>query len=157
MTASAIAPVPYSPGPPADPPTSPLFRTMLSDADNTDIESFLANLGLAQYLPAFKEHNITDIRSLEALPDSLWINLVPSLNHLAQLRKKIQEIHHQAEAKQFANECVVCLENPSTHIILPCLHVCLCGDCCQKFTSGNPSAVCPKCRTPIDQIKKIFS
>ena len=35
--------------------------------------------------------------------------------------------------------CVVCLENNADHAVLPCGHLCLCGDCAQKVMIGRTS------------------
>lgn len=40
--------------------------------------------------------------------------------------------------------CVVCLESPSTHIIVPCGHQCLCEGCTESFVSSFD--FCPMCR-----------
>ena len=44
--------------------------------------------------------------------------------------------------------CVVCLDAPKDHIIIPCGHRCVCGACAEKLTKAR-SALCPFCRTPI--------
>jgi hypothetical protein len=33
--------------------------------------------------------------------------------------------------------CVVCLENKADHVVLPCGHLCLCGECAQKVMIGR--------------------
>ena len=44
--------------------------------------------------------------------------------------------------------CVLCLDAPKDHIIIPCGHRCVCGACAEKLTKAR-SALCPFCRTPI--------
>jgi len=51
--------------------------------------------------------------------------------------------------------CVVCLDNPSNVIILPCYHVCLCEDCAHHVkSSSNPT--CPNCRVKAEVVHRIY-
>ena len=43
------------------------------------------------------------------------------------------------------NECVVCLSDPSTEILIPCGHRCVCKTCCGQL----PKKTCPLCRRDI--------
>jgi hypothetical protein len=49
-------------------------------------------------------------------------------------------------------ECVVCLTDVADHVILECMHMCLCYSCVasKKFES------CPLCRCIVTSIKKVF-
>lgn len=52
------------------------------------------------------------------------------------------------------NPCVVCLENPKTHAIKPCHHLCCCFEC------GFIMNTCPICRCPYNpdmDLMRIFS
>merc|ERR1719473_1673155 len=40
-------------------------------------------------------------------------------------------------------DCVICMETESTHIIEPCMHLCMCSTCVKKVNE------CPKCRCKI--------
>jgi len=51
-------------------------------------------------------------------------------------------------------ECVICIDAPATHIIIPCMHVCLCEKCEPKFHGRQQ--ICPKCRAKIEDIKKTY-
>jgi len=48
------------------------------------------------------------------------------------------------------NECVVCLERPRTHIILNCMHLCLCEDCSTQHSK------CPLCESKVVRTAKVF-
>ncbi|NXJ68942.1 LRSM1 ligase, partial [Rostratula benghalensis] len=48
------------------------------------------------------------------------------------------------------SECVVCMEQETQMIFLPCGHVCCCQTCCQRLHS------CPLCRRDITQRIRIF-
>jgi len=49
-------------------------------------------------------------------------------------------------------ECVICLDAQSTHIIIPCMHICLCENCAKIYDKSD----CPKCRTKVDKISKTY-
>ena len=51
-------------------------------------------------------------------------------------------------------ECVVCLENKKTHVISPCMHMCLCADCATGFEGKN--AKCPMCSKKVGNIARIY-
>jgi hypothetical protein len=61
-----------------------------------------------------------------------------------------------APARQAEEElCVVCLDAPKDHIIIPCGHQCVCGACAQALKrEANPA--CPLCREPISVTTKVF-
>ncbi len=52
--------------------------------------------------------------------------------------------------------CVVCMDARSDHVILNCMHLCLCGDCAPFLQSQIPGASCPKCRQNVTKIVKVF-
>lgn len=54
----------------------------------------------------------------------------------------------------FNTSCCICKNNPISHIVLPCLHLCLCGVCSIKkeLFSNN----CPICKNNMVDIKKVF-
>ena len=49
------------------------------------------------------------------------------------------------------NTCIVCLVNPKTHLIKPCNHFCVCGDCIHQLNE------CPLCKRPINMHERIYS
>lgn len=48
-------------------------------------------------------------------------------------------------------ECVVCMEYKKTHIVLPCMHLCLCQNCGAERTIS----FCPLCRSAVQDIRKV--
>ena len=50
-------------------------------------------------------------------------------------------------------ECVVCLDKPRDHVIMNCMHLCLCEDCAATFQ--QPS--CPLCSKKVRKIVRIFT
>jgi hypothetical protein len=58
-------------------------------------------------------------------------------------------------------DCVVCLDRPKDHIILNCMHLCLCEECASSFSqakgaAGQFSKNCPICSKKITQIARIY-
>lgn len=47
--------------------------------------------------------------------------------------------------------CVICNDNTINHMVMPCAHICLCGDCV-----ANVNKLCPICRGPAESIIKVF-
>jgi hypothetical protein len=52
--------------------------------------------------------------------------------------------------------CVVCLTNRANVLVLPCAHVCLCGDCRQEMGEARRGMLCPHCRGPLRRFQAIF-
>jgi Zinc finger, C3HC4 type (RING finger) len=53
------------------------------------------------------------------------------------------------------NECVVCLDKPKDHVIMNCMHLCLCEDCAVDFS--EPKAKCPMCSKRVRKVVRIFT
>ena len=52
-------------------------------------------------------------------------------------------------------KCVVCLEKNADTAVIPCGHMCGCGDCLQMISeSANPQ--CPLCRGPMTSVIRIY-
>jgi len=76
---------------------------------------------------------------------------------LAELEVTLEDFESMKDlnTSSFKNECVVCLDPPRDWIILPCKHVCLCGDCAEDYIEGDVQE-CPQCRRAITDIKQVF-
>ena len=48
------------------------------------------------------------------------------------------------EAEGADDSCVICLDAPKTHVLVPCGHMCLCAACCDDLMGGTRQ--CPICR-----------
>jgi hypothetical protein len=61
-----------------------------------------------------------------------------------------------------ASECVICLDGPGNHAIIPCGHQCVCAECaatlCSPHSAPAPSgrATCPICSAQIQATLRIF-
>jgi hypothetical protein len=54
------------------------------------------------------------------------------------------------------NECVVCMEAPANHVVLECMHLCLCANCAMMYTGIYKDSGCPKCRGTISKVSKVY-
>ena len=117
-------------------------------------------------------------RSLVAAKLREFAELHPSDATLAAAAEKLKQPavnegeRRAAESISLANEasgehaCVVCLDRPRTHIILPCGHKCLCQDCAAMvkteddgddgWTQVGPTGTCPVCRTAARHIQRVW-
>lgn len=50
----------------------------------------------------------------------------------------------QHELEDDAHLCVVCMEEPRSIVLVPCGHMALCGDCCQRIIVQQ-KGTCPMC------------
>ena len=51
--------------------------------------------------------------------------------------------------------CVICLSCAKTHVVVPCMHKCLCSEC-SRLISTRSGAVCPMCRGSVQLVAKVF-
>ena len=66
----------------------------------------------------------------------------------------LQVLTHAAEkCIPIEVRCSICISNTKSHIIVPCGHKSICGDCAPQTLNGG---TCPICRTPIESIIKVF-
>lgn len=61
----------------------------------------------------------------------------------------------QKAPKTSIDVCVICMEKVSSHVILPCMHVCLCDKCVVESQRQNV-ATCPKCRSNYTETRKLY-
>jgi len=55
---------------------------------------------------------------------------------------------------QEVKECVICTDNETTHIVIPCGHKCLCEECSKSFPMQMMK--CPMCRVDIESVIRVF-
>ena len=53
-------------------------------------------------------------------------------------------------ADGFHKLCVVCLDQPADHVLLPCGHVCVCKGCAALVK------ICPMCRADVSERKRVY-
>jgi len=69
----------------------------------------------------------------------------------------------QAEAEKHTEDderslCVVCMEEPKTHIFSACMHKCVCEGCAHAIEAkcGINCAVCPLCRVASERVEFVY-
>jgi hypothetical protein len=102
-------------------------------AERLQVEEELAALTLRAHADALR------IKQMQA---QLGSNVVPPAAHAPQ---------PGAEETQ----CVVCLDAPKDHLIVPCGHQCVCAGCAEQLTKTR-TPTCPVCREPIRETVKVF-
>ena len=59
-----------------------------------------------------------------------------------------------ASSAQQTSACVVCLSGDSTHALVPCGHVCVCGTCLGAVVGRERR--CPMCRATVDSSMRVY-
>lgn len=60
-----------------------------------------------------------------------------------------------AAALPTVDECRVCMDHPKNHILLPCGHQCVCGECASLLKGKGDT--CPICRSAISGYNRVFN
>jgi len=50
-------------------------------------------------------------------------------------------------------ECSVCMDQPNSHVVVPCGHKCLCGSCAGLI---REQGICPMCRAPLVWVCEVY-
>mmetsp|Transcript_55022 Transcript_55022/g.126568 ORF Transcript_55022/g.126568 Transcript_55022/m.126568 type:complete len:143 (-) Transcript_55022:34-462(-) len=64
------------------------------------------------------------------------------------------ELSNSSVLEEEARTCAICLDEPSSHVLIPCGHFCLCAQCAHVVLSG--SRQCPMCRLVCEQAVKVY-
>ena len=75
---------------------------------------------------------------------------------------RLQQMHTQLgvappAAPQVEQEalCVVCMDERKQHVMVPCMHMCVCEACAQRPLDAQ-TPHCPVCRTPVNHSTRVF-
>ena len=105
--------------------------------------------------------NINEVTSLDKkktqrqVTDAEHLNTLKALGHTEKTFDNLKSFEDIGNGDE--DECVVCYEPPKDHMIIPCNHVCLCGECAEReYASPHTSQVCPMCNEDIQDIKQVF-
>ncbi|KAK9086701.1 hypothetical protein Syun_029095 [Stephania yunnanensis] len=105
----------------------------------------------AQITQAVLEKNNDGSFHIKAVNQILWVDGVRY-----ELRD-IYEIGYSSGARVDGNEpgkdCVICMSEPKDTAVLPCRHLCMCGDCAKALRLQTNK--CPICRQPIEELIEI--
>lgn len=65
-----------------------------------------------------------------------------------------KKVKPEDNKKPDIQDCVVCMAQPSSHVLIPCMHFCLCESC--ALVCRIKKIKCPKCRSKVTKISKVF-
>ena len=84
---------------------------------------------------------------------SIYLMLLKSVSQTVERQPRIIMENLTGEGLDTGdnNICIVCLVNPKTHLIKPCNHFCVCGECIRQLNE------CPLCKRPINMHERIYS
>jgi len=54
-------------------------------------------------------------------------------------------------------QCVVCMDERKQHVMMPCMHMCVCEACAQRLLEVQTTPLCPVCRTPVESTMRVFT
>ncbi|VFQ69067.1 unnamed protein product [Cuscuta campestris] len=104
----------------------------------------------AQITEAIVERNNEDHFQVKVIKQILWVEGV---------RYELREIYGIGKPDEAAinddsgKECVICMTEPRDTAVLPCRHMCLCGECAKVLRLQSNK--CPICRQPIEELLEI--
>jgi serine/threonine protein kinase len=89
-------------------------------------------------------------QKLYAIMQDCW--KIPSKDRpsMPELQTALQEMFTEESFEAAKTECVVCLSTEPVMALMPCGHRCACADCAQSLS------LCPICRCPVQEAKRIF-
>ena len=81
----------------------------------------------------------------------------------AELMLRVQQMDAQlgivapAAAPEVEEEalCVVCMDARKQHVMMPCMHMCVCEACARRLLDAQ-TPHCPVCRTPAERTTRVF-
>uniref|UniRef100_A0A672UAG2 Leucine rich repeat and sterile alpha motif containing 1 n=1 Tax=Strigops habroptila TaxID=2489341 RepID=A0A672UAG2_STRHB len=151
----------------------PLSLKLQEEGLERQLVTLLTELSAEQYVPIFAHHRV----SLRAL-NSGYTERGAQLSRCSDLLPVVAELLRTEDTEVLAgpepngpceeppspavptapplqwdekkSECVVCMEQETQMIFLPCGHVCCCQSCCERLLT------CPLCRRDITQCIRIF-
>ena len=84
------------------------------------------------------------------------MDLVSALGRQEEVPQLSQQTQRCVAAAQAVEEdpCVICFENPRTHLFYPCGHRSICKDCAEAATVTLKE--CPMCRAPFREVIPVF-
>jgi SpoVK/Ycf46/Vps4 family AAA+-type ATPase len=89
------------------------------------------------------------------LLDELHSN-VRLADELAREKRRKSEMAARLDGMAEAQLCNICLSEPKTHAVLPCLHKCMCATCAAQIESGSSAPRCPICKGPSRGLGRVW-
>ncbi len=70
----------------------------------------------------------------------------------AQLEAALKQQQQQQQRDGDEAACVVCMSNVKDHVAVPCGHMAMCGECCERLGTNK----CPICRVEVQLFVKVY-
>jgi len=70
------------------------------------------------------------------------------------VNEEAQERSSAAAGPEESDECVICMDQRKSHIVVPCGHRCVCQACAARITEEGET--CPICRTAVTMILDVY-
>jgi tRNA A-37 threonylcarbamoyl transferase component Bud32 len=85
-----------------------------------------------------------------AIMQDCWKSAQKDRPSMPELQTALQEVFTKESLGEAKSECVVCLSAEPVMALMPCGHRCACADCAPSLR------MCPICRCPVQEAKRIF-
>jgi len=150
---------------PKDKPVSAIAEKQASGIAISDMEVYEAILQMAaadKSISPAEEELLSRMRAKFGISDARHSEICTKLGITTwefDLMKKRSESGVGGEsatpgAGSGREECIICLDNPSDHVLLDCMHLCLCEPCAKELMATTKR--CPKCRTEVKETRRVY-
>ncbi|XP_055816785.1 probable E3 ubiquitin-protein ligase LUL4 [Solanum dulcamara] len=103
---------------------------------------------------------ITEAVLVKNNEDHFQVKVIKQILWIEGVRYELREIYGISNSEETnvndeesGKECVICMTEPKDTAVLPCRHMCLCGECAKELR--HQSNKCPICRQPIEELLEI--
>ena len=73
----------------------------------------------------------------------------------SEMEARLDGMKARLDGMAEAQLCSICLSEPKTHAVLPCLHKCMCADCAARVCAV-PHAQCPICKGASSGVGRVW-
>ncbi|KAL3349550.1 hypothetical protein AABB24_022586 [Solanum stoloniferum] len=113
-----------------------------------------------QSLDKSPHSQITEAVLVKNNEDHFQVKVIKQILWIEGVRYELREIYGinnseetNVNDEELGKECVICMTEPKDTAVLPCRHMCLCGECAKQLR--HQSNKCPICRQPIEELLEI--
>ncbi|CAN4108706.1 unnamed protein product [Withania somnifera] len=113
-----------------------------------------------QALDKSPHSQITEAVLVKNDEDHFQVKVIKQILWIEGVRYELREIYGinnsdetNVNNEESGKECVICMTEPKDTTVLPCRHMCLCGECVKELR--HQSNKCPICRQPIEELLEI--
>lgn len=131
-------------------------------ADNKDLDVYesMLQLALADKALSPQEEELLDVMRkkfgiTEDQHQQICTKLGITIWDLEDMRKAGNSEDAPPGAGASSREdCIICYDAPADHILLDCMHLCMCKECAEDLAKSTK--MCPKCRQEINEVRKVY-